>query len=626
MPTPKPIVNVLDYGALGDGVADDTAAIQAAIDAVDNGGIVLFPPGLGRRYRITQTLRVVDLISAPRIGIQLIGAQHPRGNMQVNPEGGQDSVSAIVWAGADGLPMLKLHSSGCLVQGLHMYPGWNKNALCAIDIDEATPTHAHICTNNRIVDTVVGSGKPFGVGGTMTHGIRVANSGASNCEFMILDRVAFTAIEENCFYVPSGGYQSKMHVFNECIFMRAKTAIFIQTGSFTARGCNFGYLSEQAIRQMQVTDCCSVFGGDSEGCARFYVAGTNNTATSHPVTIVGVRVALEAAHPTLPFISVLNGGPLTLQGCAFGDGVYHPEFRIQMYGLHVASLIAIGNTFPCETPFANAQTNSVHLTSIGNRATQQSHGSAAIMDDVIRPYASYSKVRITGVALQNGETESSFFSAPGIAADGRQEFLHTTVEGSIRLFAARGKYSNGAFVIGPAMPAMGAGPGGLTSGIINYQNGSVSYAPGLIGGMLGVGTHQSLGIGTPTVGLVNTNIGARGRVDIATLVYTNNAAVGVRPSMRFGAKSFEWSVDSGNGAYTSWPAGPLGITADGSLQAGSVSITPTSTTGHPHIPAGAGAPTGVPVAIVGMAPLYVDKTGERLYVHVNGAWKSAALT
>lgn len=38
-------VNVKDFGAVGDGVTDDTAAIQAAIDSVSNGGKVFFPEG-----------------------------------------------------------------------------------------------------------------------------------------------------------------------------------------------------------------------------------------------------------------------------------------------------------------------------------------------------------------------------------------------------------------------------------------------------------------------------------------------------------------------------------------------------------------------------------------------------
>jgi hypothetical protein len=45
--------NVRSYGAVGDGVTDDTAAIQAAIDACPHQGTVYFPIGA---YRITATL------------------------------------------------------------------------------------------------------------------------------------------------------------------------------------------------------------------------------------------------------------------------------------------------------------------------------------------------------------------------------------------------------------------------------------------------------------------------------------------------------------------------------------------------------------------------------------------
>ena len=38
-------VNVLDFGAVGDGVTDDTVAIKAAIDSVSSGGTVTFPAG-----------------------------------------------------------------------------------------------------------------------------------------------------------------------------------------------------------------------------------------------------------------------------------------------------------------------------------------------------------------------------------------------------------------------------------------------------------------------------------------------------------------------------------------------------------------------------------------------------
>ena len=47
------IVNVKDFGAVGDGINDDTTAIQNAIDSLPNGGVVWFPVGV---YNITSTI------------------------------------------------------------------------------------------------------------------------------------------------------------------------------------------------------------------------------------------------------------------------------------------------------------------------------------------------------------------------------------------------------------------------------------------------------------------------------------------------------------------------------------------------------------------------------------------
>ena len=68
-------VSVKDYGAVGDGVTDDTAAIQAALDAVGaqnnggtTGGVVYMPEGI---YQITSTLRIryknVSLIGSGKV-------------------------------------------------------------------------------------------------------------------------------------------------------------------------------------------------------------------------------------------------------------------------------------------------------------------------------------------------------------------------------------------------------------------------------------------------------------------------------------------------------------------------------------------------------------------------------
>lgn len=86
--------NVVDYGATGDGSTDDTAAIQAAIDAAEaaGGGVVYFPAGVyvvggalqdTSRSNAQLLLPLVDAVDSEQITIVLRGATPPPAVMSV---------------------------------------------------------------------------------------------------------------------------------------------------------------------------------------------------------------------------------------------------------------------------------------------------------------------------------------------------------------------------------------------------------------------------------------------------------------------------------------------------------------------------------------------------------------
>ncbi len=65
------IINVKDYGATGDGVTDDTAAVQAAIDAAPNGGGIVFPRGIYKVSSLKIRAHGVTLSGDARRGVRI---------------------------------------------------------------------------------------------------------------------------------------------------------------------------------------------------------------------------------------------------------------------------------------------------------------------------------------------------------------------------------------------------------------------------------------------------------------------------------------------------------------------------------------------------------------------------
>jgi len=80
------VVSVLDYGAVGDGVTDDSSSIQAAIDYAQNSTAsraVLFPPG---QYLISTSLSITaacTLYAESRPGPQVFAAGASQGGAQI---------------------------------------------------------------------------------------------------------------------------------------------------------------------------------------------------------------------------------------------------------------------------------------------------------------------------------------------------------------------------------------------------------------------------------------------------------------------------------------------------------------------------------------------------------------
>jgi len=106
-------VNVKDHGAVGDAVADDTAAIRAAIDAALGkeltlrAGKLIFPKGI---YRITDTLTIAQASAV----VEGVGWSSSSASLGPGVRG-----SVLAWDGPAGRPMLRLdYCWGSTVTGL----------------------------------------------------------------------------------------------------------------------------------------------------------------------------------------------------------------------------------------------------------------------------------------------------------------------------------------------------------------------------------------------------------------------------------------------------------------------------------------------------------------------------
>jgi parallel beta-helix repeat protein len=104
-------INVKSFGAVGDGVHDDTAAIQAAINAAPVGGIVILPPAnylCAGNITISKSITIQGYGATISLPSSLPSVAIPKGNQPV---------SLNVTAGVTGVSIRGLSFSGQATRG-----------------------------------------------------------------------------------------------------------------------------------------------------------------------------------------------------------------------------------------------------------------------------------------------------------------------------------------------------------------------------------------------------------------------------------------------------------------------------------------------------------------------------
>jgi hypothetical protein len=315
------VFNVQDYGAKGDGVTDDTAAIQAAINAGEasvvnarQGGIVFLPAG---RFRTTAPLRI------KQDGIMLVGSGMGKGN----DSSGQPNANK---------------ASGTTIEPRSTFVG---NAVIVVAGDTYTPMNVHLRDFN-----INGWSSPASLDGihfssfhggirdvwvrfTSGHGVRTTSLGwefpleGSDCLFENV-RVANTApnhpgAEKHGWWI---GENAGDHEFVAC-----------RAASVTGHGF---YLAEGASG----TRFSGCYVADALG-AGFYAEGI----WAHRFTDCRIQDTNGGIYMTSDSGPTPHAGSLSIIGCAFsnnsrsGDGI-HDAIRIFPGRVKVGGVIT-GCTF-----------------------------------------------------------------------------------------------------------------------------------------------------------------------------------------------------------------------------------------------------------------------------------------
>jgi len=216
------------FGAVGDGKHDDTAALQAMVDAMPDYAQAEF--AARQKFKITSTIIIQD-----REGLKFIGKSGVGSAASANHNNPQ-----FLWYGPSGATMWFINRSrGLVIQGLtwivndYFLP--NK-ANVALDWDMNPTLPGHITSDSIIERCSIwnsGSANPDFVG------IRIAFTSHENCEFIVIKESNINSSGGSGVGVRIGpSYNAKGIRLEGVSINRCEKGVWLVTGSMTATSNN----------------------------------------------------------------------------------------------------------------------------------------------------------------------------------------------------------------------------------------------------------------------------------------------------------------------------------------------------------------------------------------------------
>ena len=314
-----------DFGVVGDLAADDTAAVQAAFDALPDYALLEVPPGC--RAKITAPITLTH-----RVGLRVTGLGTN------SADGGQ----GFYWGGSDGGVMFRLRNCrDCVFEQFSIVGRASGNANGAdvgFDLDQDLGLSG-ITSNIEFSHVTIAANAARAT----WVGIRIAETSGNNCEFIRCHNCLFYCGNSGDPQDANQGVAVKMNSANakgigldDCEIVGARIGVWCANGSFAAHRVH-GYGVGTVYRVDNATDPIVIRHGIWERTTRFAKlppGGTVEIASCSFADDVGGDVGSEGN----PWIDA-SGCVLTLTGNEWdANGWPYP-----VKGDINATLIALGN-------------------------------------------------------------------------------------------------------------------------------------------------------------------------------------------------------------------------------------------------------------------------------------------